>query len=162
MKKRMPLKPWERRRVDVAALYERITREEIELLSNFRLDREGVGVEVGYIEGADLPSETEELDYSVEFNRQTIAWIDVTRSNYTFERSQIMPVYYYKGQLIEKLNAPVFIVFRMSDGLVMWIRGEDVTKCEHHTEEMGGKPNTITTRTKVTGTLGFKTLSMNC
>jgi hypothetical protein len=56
-----------------------------------------------------------------------------------------MPVNYYKGQLIKQSRVPVFVIFNMTQELrslkdqCVWIHGEDVIKCKHWPEPLGGK-----------------------
>jgi len=145
--KKVRLKAGERDRTNKSASCERIVREEIERLSNFKLKlvKKGVGVEVGYIEGVDLRGQVDDLDYAVEFNDVIIAWIDVSCLNWTFEDSKIMPVNAYKGGIIKKLNVPVFIVESMEKeqkaikDRCVWIRGKDVIKSPLEWGFLGGK-----------------------
>lgn len=141
------LKIGEKDRTDKSAPCERIVKEEIERLSDFKLKliKKGVGVEVGYIEGVDLRGRVDDLDYAVQFNGTIIAWIDVSCVNYTLEGSQIMPVNAYKGGIIKMASVLVFIVFSMEKeekpikDRCVWIRGKDVIKSRPEWSFLGGK-----------------------
>jgi len=143
---RMVTRPekFEKDRTDKGSLCAKKIRREIERLSPFELKPIGEAVEQGYIPDLDVIST--DLDYEVLYNGKRIAEIDTTCSNYTFARSQIMPVAFYKGGIIRKLYVPAFMVYSMEKEnrslaeRCVWIRGEDVIKCEHKTEELGGKP----------------------
>ena len=56
-----------------------------------------------------------------------------------------MPVAFYKGGIIRNLSVPTFMVYSMEEekrslaDRCVWIRGEDVIKCFHDTEPLGGK-----------------------
>ena len=118
-------------------------RRELERLSPFKLNPIGEAVEEGYIPNHDVIST--DLDYEVLYNGKRIAQIDPTCSNYTFENSQIMPVAFYKGEIIKNLYVPSFMVYSMEKeqqplaDRCVWIRGEDVIKCYHDTRHIGGK-----------------------
>lgn len=118
-------------------------REEIERLSDIKLNPIGTEVETGYVDG--LIPMSEHLDYEALCNQKRIAEIDVTDSNYTFVGSGCMPVNFYKGKKVKTLGVPTFFVFRMNKeqtplkNQCVWIRGKDVIKCEHHVAYMGGK-----------------------
>lgn len=137
------LHKWESGRTDVGSECAKKIRKEIERLSPFTLKPVGVAVESGYVEN--LHVESKHLDYGVFYGKKKIAEIEVSCPNYTFEGSKIMPVNLYKGKIIEKLNVPAFIVFSMEKekqplkDRCVWIKGEDVIKCDHWTEELGGK-----------------------
>jgi len=134
---------WEKHRTDEGSICAKKIRREIERLSPFKLKPVGVSVEGGYIPNLDVPSE--KLDYEVVHNGKRIAVIDPTCSNYTFEGSKIMPVAFYKGEIIKESDVPAFMVYSMEKekrSLVdqcVWINGKDVIKCPHRTEPLGGK-----------------------
>lgn len=145
---RKPLKgPEDIARANKVAPCERKVSQAIESQSDFklRLLPKGTGATVGYIPNLDLKGQVKDLDFAVEFDGRTIAWIDVTCSNYTFEGSRIMPVTAYKGDIIKKLDVPVFIVFSMEKeprplkDRCVWIRGEDVVKSPREWRYLGGK-----------------------
>lgn len=135
---------WEEERMDKGSACAKKIRKEIEQLSPFTPKPVGVSVKGGYI--PDLNILSEKLDYAVFYNDKRIAVIDTTCSNYTFEESFIMPVTYYKGEIIKASDVPAFIVYGMEKENLpladrcMWIRGKDVIKCPHHTKDLGGKP----------------------
>jgi len=135
--------PSEKDRTDKGSICAKRIRREIERLSPFTLRPIGVSVEEGYIPNLDVPSK--HLDYEVLYRGRRIAEIDPTCSNYTFEGSKIMPVSFYKGEIIKQLEVPAFLAYSMerenlplADRCV-WIHGKDVIKCKHWTEELGGK-----------------------
>lgn len=134
---------WEKHRTDKGSDCARKIRLEIERLSPFKLRPAGVSVEGGYIPNLNVPSR--HLDYDILYDGKRIAVIDPTCSNYTFEDSKIMPVAFYKGQIIKDSDVPAFIIFSMEKEKLpladrcVWIRGEDVIKCRDDTEPLGGK-----------------------
>lgn len=135
---------WEKERTDKGSKCAKKIRKEIARLSPFKLKPAGVAVEEGYVPDLDLPSE--HLDYNVYYDAQRIAAIETTCSNYTFEDSRIMPVAFYKGQIIKRLDVPAFVIFSMEKekpkplgDRCVWIHGKDVIKCPHRTEPLGGK-----------------------
>jgi len=136
-------KVWEKERTDKGSLCAKKIRREIERLSSFKLRPVGISVEGGYIPDLNIPSE--QLDYEVVYNGKRIAVIDPTCSNYTFEGSKIMPVAFYKGEIIKNSDVPTFMVYSMEEETqpladrCVWINGKDVIKCPHKTEPLGGK-----------------------
>jgi len=134
--KRFVLRPedWEKERTDKGSECAKKIREEIERLSPFEVRPIGVAVESGYDPNLDVTSN--HLDYEVLHNGNRIAEIDPTCSNYTFEGSRIMPVNYYKGEIIKGLDVPAFIIFSMEKenqplgDRCVWIQGRDVIKSE--------------------------------
>jgi hypothetical protein len=56
-----------------------------------------------------------------------------------------MPASFYKGEIIRRADVPTFLIYDMSleqaplKDRCVWIRGEDVIKCEHHWAWIGGK-----------------------
>lgn len=135
--------PWEKGKTDEGSVGAKRIRSEIEGLSSFELMPIGVAVETGYI--PDLKVKSEHLDYAVFYKGEKIAELDPSTCKYTFDGSRIMPVSYYKGDIIRKNTVPSFFVYSMEkeQGALkdrcVWIRGEDVTKSEHHSEFLGGK-----------------------
>jgi hypothetical protein len=140
--RRRPL-PWEKEKTDRGSKGAKEIREEIERLSSFELTPIGVAVESGYV--SNLKVESKHLDYEVSYKGRKIAEIDPTYSSYGFD-CRIMPVSFYKGEIIRRADVPTFLIYDMSleqaplKDRCMWIRGEDVIKCEHHCEDLGGKP----------------------
>jgi len=136
---------WEAERTDWGSKCAKKIREEIERLSKSKLTLKpmGISVEGGYIE--DLHVISKHLDYYVFYKGKHIATIEPSCVNYTLEGSQIMPVNYYKGELIKQSQVPVFVIFNMTQELrslkdqCVWIHGEDVIKCKHWPEPLGGK-----------------------
>lgn len=139
------IEAWEKERTDKGSQCAKKIREEIERLSGFKLKLKpmGISVESGYIPGLHAPSK--HLDYHVYYEDKHIATIEPSCPNYTFAGSRIMPVSYYKGQIIKESNVPVFIIFNMikehkalKDRCV-WIHGKDVIKCPDRWEFLGSK-----------------------
>ena len=136
-------KDWEKLRTDKGSICAKKIRLEIERLSPFKLRPMGTAVEKGFVANLDVSST--HLDYDVVYNGKCIAAIEPTCSNYTFEGSQIMPVAFYKGDIIKDLDVPAFIVYSMEKekrplaDRCVWIHGKDVIKSPDWTEELGGK-----------------------
>ena len=136
---------WEKERTDKGSQCAKKIREEIERLSGFKLKLKPVGahVESGY--DPDFHGISEHLDYWVFYANKHIATIEPSCPNYTFAGSRMMPVSYYKGQIIKDSDVPVFVVFNMTKehrsltDQCVWIHGEDVIKCPDYREFLGGK-----------------------
>ncbi|MDH5694697.1 MAG: hypothetical protein OEZ47_16495, partial [Gammaproteobacteria bacterium] len=139
------LHAWEKERTNWGSECAKKIRLEIERLSKGKLKLKPVGISVegGYIE--DLHEISQHLDYWVFYADKHIATVEPTCSNYTFLGSKIMPVRFYKGELIKQSEVPVFVVFNMTKEYralkdqCVWIHGKDVIKSEDWTEELGGK-----------------------
>lgn len=126
---------WEREKANKGSECAKELRIELERLSPFKLKPTSPDVEGGFIQGLHKKPEDQKLDYHVLYEGKQVATIDVTGSNYTFERSQVMPVDAYKGKLIKESSVPVFIVYSMrAEGDLplgercFWIHGKDVVK----------------------------------
>jgi len=134
---------WEKDKTDRGSEGAKEIRAEIERLSPFKLQPLGVAVESGYV--PNLKVESSHLDYGVFYRGKKIAEIDPTRSNYTFDGSNFMPVSYYKGDIIKSIGVPTFLVYDMSPedkqlkDRCMWIRGEDVISAKSEWRYLGGK-----------------------
>jgi len=134
---------WEKDRTDKGSMCAKEIRKAIESMSPFKLKPIGVLVEEGFDPNVNVPSE--DLDYEVLYEGKRIAVIDPTCSNYTFEESMIMPVNYYKGEIIKRLDVPAFMVYSMEKekrplaDRCMWIHGKDVIKCKPEWRYLGGK-----------------------
>lgn len=134
---------WEKDRTNRGAIVAKMVRVELERLSPFILSAVGTEVETGFKK--DLIPTSSDLDYAVLYNGKVIAEIDVTDSNFTFKDSQCMPAKCYKGMKEQVLTVPTFLIYRMNKEPVplkdqcVWIRGEDVVKCNHSVSFMGGK-----------------------
>lgn len=139
------VKAWEKERTDWGSRCAKKIRKEIERLSKNKLTLKpmGISVEGSYIH--DLHILSEHLDYHVFYKDTHIATIEPTCSNWTFKSSQIMPVNFYKGEIIKQSEVPVFVVFNMTKehralkDRCVWIRGEDVIKSPHDWRFLGGK-----------------------
>ena len=136
---------WEKERTDKGSQCAKKIREEIERLSGskLRLVPMGISVEGGYI--PNLYEISNHLDYHVLYEGKHIVTIDPTCSNYTFAGSAIMPVRFYKGEIIKQSKVPVFIVFSMEKESLpladrcVWIHGNDVIKSPDEWRFLGGK-----------------------
>jgi hypothetical protein len=137
------LEPWELSKQKRGQEGAREIREEIERLSSFELRTLGTFVEEGF--DAAVKEKPEHLDYGVFFKGKKIAEIDPTRSNYTFDGSQFMPVSYYKGDIIKSIGVRAFLVYDMAKedkplkDRCVWIRGENVTSAKFEWMNLGGK-----------------------
>jgi hypothetical protein len=137
------LEPWEAGKQRQAQEGAKELREEIERLSHFTLRPAALFVENGF--DAAIKEKPEHLDYEVIYKGRKIAEIDPTRSNYTFDGSQFMPVNYYKGDIIKAIGVPAILVYDMArenkplKDRCMWICGEDVINAESKWMLLGGK-----------------------
>jgi hypothetical protein len=136
---------WEKERTDWGSKCAKKIRLEIERLSKgkLKLTYMGAYVEDGY--NPDFQGISEHLDYWVEYEGKHIATVEPSCPKYTFAGSRIMPVRFYKGELIKQSDVPVFVVYNMTKehrnlkDQCVWIHGKDVIKCDHWREELGGK-----------------------
>jgi hypothetical protein len=143
VKKVLRLEPWEKSKQKSGQEGAKEIREEIERVSPFKLQLLGLFVENGF--DATIKEKPEHLDYGVFYKGAKIAEIDSTRSNYTFDGSQFMPVSYYKGDIIKAIGVPAFLIYDMAKedkhikDRCVWIRGEDVINADNEWKYLGGK-----------------------
>jgi len=151
--KKLALKIHEHHRAAVGATDAKAIRLELELISDFKFKATHPSVEDFNIPKLKRKEgEIEPLDYDI-YNVQgnLIAHADFTGSDYQLldsnaqHYSKIMPVSAYKGDFIKQAQKPCYIVFWMKrehsalSEACVWIKGENVIKCNKEWGWLGGK-----------------------